>query len=69
MTHTESNTRHNRKRNKEKGLLDTKRNKEKGLFQVERSPLLTTVQQEDQSYHKNPIYVGNLISNMSTDDI
>ena len=54
-------------------ILDTigksKTNKEKGHFQVEPSPFLTTLQQENQSYHKNPIYVGNLISNVSTDNI
>ena len=30
---------------------------------------MTTVQQDNQSYHKNITYVGNLISNVSTKDI
>ena len=38
-------------------------------MQVEPSPILTTVQQDNQSYYKNIIYVGNLISNVSTEDI
>ena len=38
-------------------------------MQVEPSPILTTVQQDNQSYHKNIIYVGNLTSNVSTEDI
>ena len=54
-------------------ILDTigkaKRNEEKGHLQVEPSPILTPVQQENQSYHKNTIYVGNLDSNVSIEDI
>ena len=54
-------------------ILDTieksKRNEEKGHFQVEPSSILTPVQQENQSYHKNKIYVGNLDSNVSIEDI
>ena len=54
-------------------IVDTvgksKRNKEKEHFQVEPSPFLTIVLQENQSYHKNPIYVGKLISNVNTEDI
>ena len=38
----------------------SKRNEEKWHLQVEPSPTLTPVQQENQSYHKNTIYVGNL---------
>ena len=38
-------------------------------MQDEPSPILTTVQQENQSYHKSSRYVGNLISNVSTEDI
>ena len=54
-------------------ILDTieksKRNEEKGHLQVEPSPILTPVQQENQSYHKNTIYVRNLDSNVSIEDI
>ena len=54
-------------------ILDTtgknKRNEEKGHLQVEPSPILTPVQQKNQFYHKNTIYVGNLDSNVSTEDI
>ena len=54
-------------------ILDTigksKRKEEKGHLQVEPSPILTPVQQENQSYHKNTIYVGNLDSNVSIEDI
>ena len=63
-----------------KSLIDTqtailatieksKRNEEKGHLQVEPSTILTPVQQENQSYHKNRIYVGNLNSNVSIEDI
>ena len=38
-------------------------------MQVEPSPILTPVQQENQSYHKNTIYVGILDSNVSIEDI
>ena len=38
-------------------------------MQVQPSPILTLVQQENQSYHKNTIYVGNLDSNVSIEDI
>ena len=37
-------------------------------MQVEPSPILKTVQQDNQSYHKNIMYVRNLISNVSTED-
>ena len=54
-------------------ILDTigksKRNEEKGHLQVEPSPILTPVQQENQSYHKVTIHVGNLDSNVSIEDI
>ena len=57
----------------ETAILDTirksKRNEEKGHLQVEPSPIFTPVQQENQSYHKNTIYVGNLDSNVSIEDI
>ena len=54
-------------------MLDTtrksKRNEGKGHLQVELSPILTLVQQENQYHQKNTIYVGNLDSNVSTEDI
>ena len=54
-------------------ILDTmekpKGSKEKGHLQVEPSSILTPVQQENQSSHKNTIYVGNLDSNVSIKDI
>ena len=54
-------------------ILDTigksKRNEEKGSLQVEPSPILTPIQQENQSCHTNTIYVGNLDSNVSIEDI
>ena len=54
-------------------ILDTigksKRNKEKGHLQVEPSPILSQVQQENQCHHKNTIYVGNLDSKVSIEDI
>ena len=54
-------------------ILDTtgksKRNEGKGHLQVEPSPILTLLQQENQSHQKNTIYVGNLDSNVSIEDI
>ena len=54
-------------------ILDTigksKRNEEKGHLQVEPSPILSQVQQENQCHHKNTIYVGNLDSKVSIEDI
>ena len=54
-------------------ILDTigksKRDKGKGYLQVEPSLILTPEQQENQSYHKNTIYVANLDSNVSIEDI
>ena len=47
----------------------SKRNEEKRHLQVETSPILTPLQQDNQSHHKNIIYVGNLDSNMSIEDI
>ena len=38
-------------------------------MQVEPSPILTPVEQENNPYHKNTIYVGNLDSNVSIEDI
>ena len=38
-------------------------------MQVETSPFLTPLQQDNQSHYKNTIYVGNLDSNMSIEDI
>ena len=38
-------------------------------MQVEPSSILTPVQQENQSYHKNTIYVRKLDSNVSIEDI
>ena len=59
--------------NTQTAVLDTigksKRNEEKGHLQVEPSPILTPVQQENRFYHKNTIYVGNLDSNVSIEDI
>ena len=50
-------------------ILDTieksKRNEEKGHLQVDPSPILTPLHQENQTYHKNTTYVGNLDSNVS----
>ena len=54
-------------------IVDTvgksKRSEEKEHLQVEPSPILTTVQHENQSHHKNTIYVGSLHSNVSIEDI
>ena len=50
----------------------SKRNEDKRDLQVETSPILTPLQQENQenqSHHRNTIYVGNLDSNMSIEDI
>ena len=47
----------------------SKRNEEKRHLQVETSPILTPLQQNNQSHHKNTIYVGNLDSNVSIEDI
>ena len=47
----------------------SKRNEEKRHLQVETSPILTPLQQDNQSHHKNIIYVGNVDSNMSIEDI
>ena len=47
----------------------SKRNEEKRHLQVETSPTLTPLQQDNQSHHKNTIYVGNLDSNVSIEDI
>ena len=56
-----------------KFLLETigksKRNEEKGHLQVETSPILTPLQQNKQSHHKNTLYVGNPDSNVSIEDI
>ena len=38
-------------------------------MQIETSPILTPWQQENQSHHKNTVYVGNLESNVSIEDI
>ena len=47
----------------------SKRNEEKRHLQVETSPILTPLQQDNQSHHKNTIYVGNLDSNVSIEGI
>ena len=47
----------------------SKRNEEKRHLQVETSPILTPLQQDSQSHHKYTIYVGNLNSNASIEDI
>ena len=47
----------------------SKRNEEKRHLQVETSPILTPLQQNNQSHHKNTLYVGNLDSNVSIEDI
>ena len=47
----------------------SKRNEEKGHLQVEPSPILTPVQQGNQSFDKNTIYVSNLDSNVSIEGI
>ena len=47
----------------------SKRNEEKGDLEVEPSSNLTPVEQENQSYQKSTIYVGNLDSNVSIEDI
>ena len=38
-------------------------------MQVEPSPISTPVKQENQSHHKNTIYIGNLDLNMNIEDI
>ena len=38
-------------------------------MQVEPSPILTLVQQENQSHHKDTLYDRNLDSNLSTEEI
>ena len=47
----------------------SKRNEEKRHLQVETSPILTPLQQNNQSHHKNTLYVGNLDSDVSIEDI
>ena len=47
----------------------SKRNEEKRHLQVEASPILTPLQQNNQSHHKNTLYVGNLDSDVSIEDI
>ena len=47
----------------------SKRNEEKRHLEVGPSPILTSVQQENQSYDKNTIYVVILDSNVSTENI
>ena len=47
----------------------SKINKDKGHFQVEPSPIFTPAQQENQSCNKSTIYVENLKSNVSIENI
>ena len=47
----------------------SKRNEEKKHLLVETSPILTPLQQNNQSHDKNTTYVGNLNSNVSIEDI
>ena len=47
----------------------SKGNEEKRHLQVETSLILTPLQQNNRSHHKNTIYVGNLDSNVSIEDI
>ena len=50
-------------------IEESKRNEENRHLQVETSPILTPLQQNNQSHHKNTLYVGKLDSNVSIEDI
>ena len=52
-----------------KTIGKSKRNEENRHLQVETSPILRPLQQNNQSHHKNTLYVGNLDSNVSIQDI
>ena len=47
----------------------SKRNEEKRHLQVETSPILAPLQHDNHSHHKNTMYVGNLDSSVSIEDI
>ena len=47
----------------------SKINEEKGDLHVKPIPILTPEQQENQSHHKNTVYVGYLDSNVNIEEI